>query len=65
VYGRLFVVHPGDSDCESHVFLYDLTILGTGWDSRPDDDTWCANADIDGDDHVFLYDLTMVGTYYG
>jgi outer membrane protein assembly factor BamB len=64
VYGWIFVVHPGDLDCDGHVFLYDLTILGTAWDSRPGDDTWCANADIDGDCHVFLYDLTILGFHW-
>jgi parallel beta-helix repeat protein len=62
--GWIFVVHPGDLDCDGHVFLYDLTILGTAWDSRPGDDTWCANADIDGDCHVFLYDLTILGSHW-
>jgi hypothetical protein len=64
VYGWIYVVHPGDLDCDSHVFLYDLTILGTAWGSRPSDDNWCPNADIYGDCHVFLSDLTILGSHW-
>jgi hypothetical protein len=64
VYGWIYVVHPGDLDCDGHVFLYDLTIIGTAWDSRPSDFNWDAGADIDGDCHVFLYDLTIIGSHW-
>jgi hypothetical protein len=62
--GWIFVVHPGDLDCDGHVFLYDLTILGTAWDSRLGDSHWCADADIDGDLHVFLGDVNIVGNHW-
>jgi hypothetical protein len=62
--GFMVVVHPGDIDGDGHTFLYDLTILGTAWDSRPGDDNWDPNADIDGDGHVFLYDLTVIGSHW-
>jgi outer membrane protein assembly factor BamB len=60
--GWVVITTPGDIDCDGRVFLYDLTIVGTAWDSRPGDSHWYANADIDGDQHVFLYDLTIVGS---
>jgi C1A family cysteine protease len=62
--GWVVITIPGDLDLDSRVFLYDLTIVGTAWNSRPGDPHWCANADIDGDRHVFLYDLITVGSYY-
>lgn len=52
----------GDVNNDGVVDLYDLTIVGTAWDSRSDDQNWNPHADIDGDGHVFLYDLTIVGT---
>jgi hypothetical protein len=60
----IFVVHLGDLDMDNHVHLYDLTILGTAWNSRPGDPHWWANADIDGDCHVFLYDLTILESHW-
>jgi hypothetical protein len=62
--GFINVAFQGDIDLTGHVFLYDLTIVGTAWDSYPGDTNWDANADIDGDCWVFLYDLTIVGTYW-
>jgi peptide/nickel transport system substrate-binding protein len=62
--GFIFVAHSGDLDGDGHVFLYDLTVLGTAWDSKPGDDNWCADADIDGDGHVRLYDLTIIGSHW-
>jgi hypothetical protein len=58
------IVIPGDIDGDGHVFLYDCTILGTAYGSRPGDPNWNANADIDGDSHVFLYDLTILGSHW-
>jgi hypothetical protein len=62
--GFINVAFQGDIDLTGHVFLYDLTIVGTAWDTCPGDPKWDANADIDGDCWVFLYDLTIVGTYW-
>jgi hypothetical protein len=62
--GWIAIAYPGDIDIDRHVFLYDLTILGTAWDSRPGGQNWNANADIDGDCHVFLYDLTIIGSHW-
>jgi parallel beta-helix repeat protein len=62
--GWIIVTIPGDADGNGHVFLYDLTILGTAWDSRPGDPHWWANADIDSDLHVYLYDLTIIGSHW-
>jgi hypothetical protein len=64
VNGVINIAYQGDIDLTGHVFLYDLTIVGTAWDSYPGDLNWDANADIDGDCWVFLYDLTIVGTYW-
>jgi hypothetical protein len=60
----IYIAHPGDLDMDNHVHLYDLTIVGTAWDSRPGDPYWWANADIDGNCHVFLYDLTILGDHW-
>jgi peptide/nickel transport system substrate-binding protein len=54
----------GDVNFDNQVDLFDLTIVGTAWDSRPGDDNWDERADLDNDNHVFIYDLTIVGTYY-
>jgi hypothetical protein len=54
----------GDIDCDGHVFLNDLTILGAAWDSRPGDQNWNEQADLDKDLHIFLYDLTILGKHW-
>jgi hypothetical protein len=64
VYGWILIVNPGDVDCDGRVSLYDLTIVGTAWNSYPGDSHWCANADVDCDCHVFLYDLEIVGAHW-
>lgn len=53
-----------DVDGDGDVDLYDLTIVGTAWDSSPSDYNWDADADLDCDLHVFLYDLTIIGSYW-
>jgi PKD repeat protein len=53
-----------DINGDGVVNLFDLTILGTAWDSRPGDPNWNEWADLDGDGHIFLYDLTMLGSHW-
>jgi hypothetical protein len=58
------VEKPGDVNGDGFVNIYDLTIVGSAWDSRPGDDNWDERADINNDDWVYLPDLAIVGTYY-
>jgi peptide/nickel transport system substrate-binding protein len=61
---HLWKGYAADVNFDYVVNLFDLTIIGSAWDSTPGDGNWAACADIDNDGHVFLYDLTIVGTYY-
>ncbi|MEA2089660.1 MAG: ABC transporter substrate-binding protein [Thermoproteota archaeon] len=54
----------GDVDGDGDVNLFDLTIIGTAWDSKPGDANWDQRADIDNNGWVYLPDLTIVGTYW-
>jgi hypothetical protein len=59
------IVHlAGDINGDGVVNLFDLTIVGTAWDSKPGDDNWNPNADLNGDGWVYLSDLTIIGTNY-
>jgi hypothetical protein len=54
----------GDINGDGIVNLFDLTIVGTAWDSKPGDENWNPNADLDNDGWVYLPDLTIIGTNY-
>lgn len=56
--------YKADVNFDYKVDLFDLTIIGSAWDSRPGDANWAPCADIDNNGWIYLPDLTMVGTYY-
>lgn len=63
-YYHLWKGYKGDCNRDYAVDLYDLTIVGTAYDSVPTDGNWDPRADLDDDGHVLIYDLTIVGAQY-
>lgn len=55
----------GDINGDGNVTLYDATLIGAAYGSRPGDPQWNPYCDLDGDEWVYLYDAVIVLGDYG
>lgn len=55
----------GDANKDCIVKIFDGTIIGTAWNSKPGDSSWDPRADLKKDEVIDLYDITIWGEHFG
>jgi parallel beta-helix repeat protein len=56
---------PGDTNGDKTVNFLDAILLGTAFNSEPDDPNWNPNSDINGDNVINFLDAIILGVHFG